>query len=176
MPTTPLKSAPSALNSNVTLFSLPDPGPSKRAPSPSPVKEYTTLRRTTRSARSSLAVKPDPEEAVAPASASDFSKYAHQPTTTPPRKRVKIELDEDELKPIVSNDEDAATPKSKQAKSKPLPQLALEKAHPEPAKWKEQYRLIERMRKGIIAPVDDMGCERPQTISDSDPRVSAVCA
>jgi endonuclease-3 len=39
---------------------------------------------------------------------------------------------------------------------KALPLLALEKPHPEPAKWREQYRLIEHMRKGIIAPVDDM--------------------
>ena len=37
-----------------------------------------------------------------------------------------------------------------------MPQLALEKPHPEPPKWREQYGLIERMRKGIVAPVDDM--------------------
>jgi endonuclease-3 len=36
----------------------------------------------------------------------------------------------------------------------PLPKL--EKPHPAPARWEEQYRLIERMRKGIVAPVDDM--------------------
>jgi endonuclease-3 len=47
-----------------------------------------------------------------------------------------------------------STPKTTPKKALPL--LALEKPHPEPAKWREQYRLIEHMRKGIIAPVDDM--------------------
>jgi hypothetical protein len=39
---------------------------------------------------------------------------------------------------------------------KVLPQVKLDKPHPAPLKWREQYALIERMRKGIIAPVDDM--------------------
>lgn len=47
-----------------------------------------------------------------------------------------------------------STPKTTPKKALPL--LALEKPHPEPAKWREQYRLIEHMRKGIIAPVDDV--------------------
>jgi endonuclease-3 len=46
-----------------------------------------------------------------------------------------------------------ATPKSS---AKKLPQLALENPHKAPEKWEEQYRLIEKMRRGIVAPVDDM--------------------
>jgi endonuclease-3 len=55
-----------------------------------------------------------------------------------------------DIKPSVT------TPKTPKSSKKPFPQVALEKPHPAPARWEEQYRLIERMRKGIIAPVDDM--------------------
>lgn len=155
MPGTPLKSAPSALNANVTLFSLPDPGPSKHREPPS--QEFTTMRRTTRSSRSSVKAEPVNPQSTGP-TPGILSAYAYQPTATPPRKRVKVELEaEDELKPVKLEDEDGTTtPKSKRAKSKPMPVLALDKPHPEPPRWKEQYRLIERMRKGIVAPVDDM--------------------
>jgi hypothetical protein len=34
--------------------------------------------------------------------------------------------------------------------------MSLAKPHPAPARWEEQYRLIEQMRMGIVAPVDDM--------------------
>jgi endonuclease-3 len=168
MPSTPLKSAPSALNANVTLFTLPDTGQSvKRELSPSPpLKEYTTLRRTTRSTRSTqLTTKQESGENVQPGVlTANLSAYAYQPpTATPPRKRVKVEVglgadDEDELKPVGLEDGDdgSTTPGTKKAKSKPLPQLVLDKPHPEPPRWREQHRLIERMRKGIVAPVDDM--------------------
>ncbi|EIW66237.1 hypothetical protein TREMEDRAFT_23302, partial [Tremella mesenterica DSM 1558] len=47
---------------------------------------------------------------------------------------------------------------------------ALEKPHPAPPKWKEQYDLIKRMREGIVAPVDEMPCERTSINGAADPK------
>lgn len=120
---------------------------------------YTSLRRTTRSYRSSLVdaepnVKAEPP--ASPIRSLDLSSYAYTPpVSTPPRKRVKREQDPLATPGTEGESKPATTPSSAK-KSKPFPQLALDKPHPEPARWREQYRLIERMRRGIVAPVDDM--------------------
>jgi endonuclease-3 len=86
---------------------------------------------------------------------ADLSAYTHQPATAP-RKRVKREtIKEEPLTPLrsVQDTTKKSTPKSSK---KPVIQLALDKPHPAPPKWEEQYRLIKKMREGIIAPVDNM--------------------
>lgn len=121
---------------------------------------FTSLRRMTRSSTSTASI------------VVDLASYAYQPATPSPRKRVKREpitpqtATETESDPLVKlEDVDAIDPLTPSRDTKPstprsskkaMPQLALEKPHPEPAKWREQYRLLERMRKGIIAPVDTM--------------------
>lgn len=127
--------------------------------------EYTTLRRSTRSSTGAI-----PETSTS-SSNLNLSRYAYNPVT-PPRKRVKLQSKHDGDKldtklliqtPItkIKDEPDtgdsvprpAPTPRSS---SKKMPQLALDKPHKEPDRWKEQYRLIEYMRKGIVAPVDNM--------------------
>lgn len=97
-----------------------------------------SLRRSTRSS-TSLAL--------------DLSSYAYTPpdgTGTPPRKRVKVE-------PSTPQTPEAKRPPlTPRSSSKKMPVLALDKPHKEPDRWREQYRLIEKMRRGIVAPVDDM--------------------
>jgi endonuclease-3 len=128
-------------------------------PSPSSASTYTSLRRATRSVSSSSS-RP-----------VDLGSYAYKPTTPSPRKRVKRESPaaaDREDDPLVKLEEVPLTPISQLAETgpsrpltprsnkKPMPQMALAKPHPAPARWEEQYRLIERMRRGIVAPVDDM--------------------
>lgn len=121
---------------------------------------FTSLRRTTRSSTSTAST------------AVDLASYAFQPSTPSPRKRVKrepitpqaatdtdadvlVKLEEAGVVESLTPSRDTKPPTPKSSK-KAMPQLALEKPHPEPAKWRKQYRLLERMRKGIIAPVDTM--------------------
>jgi hypothetical protein len=53
---------------------------------------------------------------------------------------------------------------------KPI-QMALAVPHPAPKHWEEQYALIKETRKGIIAPVDTMGCHTPMLGPDLDLKV-----
>ncbi|RSH94217.1 DNA N-glycosylase and apurinic/apyrimidinic (AP) lyase [Saitozyma podzolica] len=174
MPPRPLRSTRSLRDPRVTLITS-DVTPVKvEPPSPSSASTYTSLRRATRSVVSSSSSRP-----------VDLGSYAYKPTTPSPRKRVKRESPaaaDREDDPLVKLEEVPLTPISQLAEAgpsrpltprsnkKPMPQMALAKPHPAPARWEEQYRLIERMRRGIVAPVDDMGCERPRTTTDADPK------
>lgn len=144
--------------------------------------------------------KPDIDEPESPprrrsarsAARLNLAQYAYKGNESP-RKRAKVEakadpasedealtdLDEPltEVKGEVKEEagpstprKAKATPKSKSGTPK-MPMAKREKAHPEPARWYEQYQLIERMRAGINAPVDTMGCERPATMENLDPKV-----
>lgn len=162
-PSTRVKRA-SAVVMSATATGLPsqgletnDVGPADDTkPDSSSTGEYTTLRRSTRS--STGAITPTSSTSL------NLSRYAYNPVT-PPRKRVKVEPREDELdtkllvqtpmRKIKDEPEDDRLP-TPRSSSKKMPQLALDKPHKEPDRWREQYRLIEHMRKGIIAPVDDM--------------------
>lgn len=148
-PVSPPPVADSAPTSSAIAFA--GPGPSTAT--------YTSLRRSTRSTRMNGVVSENGVKAEPPASpirSLDLSSYAYTPpTSTPPRKRVKRENDPPATPGNDGKPKPAATPQSGK-KAKPFPQLALDKPHPEPPRWREQYRLIERMRKGIVAPVDDM--------------------
>ncbi len=102
----------------------------------------------------------------------DLSGYAYD---APPRKRVKVENrvktdsdtplvkvePEDPLvkiepdEPLVKIEPDEKPVVKGKSKTKG-PLAARAKAHPAPAKWREQYAQIKRMREGIEAPVDTM--------------------
>jgi endonuclease-3 len=79
-----------------------------------------------------------------------------------------FETDKEEAK--TAKGKRRATASSSPKKVKQIPQ-SLAKPHPAPARWKEQYDAIERMRSRIIAPVDTMGCDQAQW-KEVDPRVS----
>ncbi|WWC69038.1 uncharacterized protein I206_102974 [Kwoniella pini CBS 10737] len=148
---------------------------------------FTSLRRTTRSivstnskpsssSSSALQVKAEPVSPInGKRSKLDMTKYEYKPST-PPRKRVKTSPNTTPiivklLKVEIEDNPDGngnKTPKS--TSKKPFPKLSLDKPHPAPPRWEEQYRLIEHMRKGIIAPVDNMGCDRPRTVVNDDPK------
>ena len=141
MSSTPLRSTRSAIDSRVTLItSTPPVKEEPSSPSTNLSTPYTSLRRSTRSIVTPKSASSDPAAPVQiPISPSARKKPKLEPPATP-----------------VSTSSPARPPRPKSSSKKPMPILTLEKPHPFPAKWKEQYRLIERMRKGIIAPVDDM--------------------
>ena len=67
-------------------------------------------------------------------------------------------------------------PKPKRASSSRKPKAiptALATPHPPPARWREMYDTVKRMRARIVAPVDTMGCEQAQ-LKESEPKVSIV--
>jgi len=152
-----LKRTKSNRNSRVTLITAQTPPRDIVKPEPasplnaiSDIEAAPTLRRSARST-------PNVKDGQSSATTLDVSSYSYASVTPSPRKRAKIELVDvkpDLRTPIKPESKPSiGTPKSS---SKKLPQLALEKPHKAPEKWEEQYRLIERMRKGIIAPVDNM--------------------
>jgi endonuclease-3 len=137
-----LRSTRSAADSRVTLMSAdtePDVKPN--------VNGFTSLRRATRST-----TRAEPE-ASSSKSTLDLSKYSY---AEPARKRVKREVKEEDEPLNEVKDEPASPTRRAPRKEKAAYLPARTKAHPEPAKWREQYALIERMRAGIDAPVDTM--------------------
>ncbi|KAL1409571.1 alpha,alpha-trehalase nth1 [Vanrija albida] len=162
-----LRASRSKADSRVSLISEVKPEPASGA--------FTSLRRSTRSTTR------EAEPASASSSKLGLSAYAY--TAPSPRKRAKIEPKDEPLSPVKhakakAEDEDeplvkvakgeVAAAKKEKKQGQPLP--ARSKAHPEPARWYEQYQLIEKMRAGIDAPVDTMGCERPRTMEGLDPK------
>lgn len=173
-----LRTTRSALNSRVSLVTTN----AKPTIDSSGDPESPPRRRSTRaSARLNLAqyAYSDPNEArrkrakVEPAAQAEPAAASADEALTDlegdePLNEVKAEL-KGEGGPSTPR-KGRATPKSKSGTPK-MPMAKREKAHPEPAKWYEQYKLIERMRGGIKAPVDTMGCERPVTMQNLDPKV-----
>ncbi|WVR04183.1 hypothetical protein IAU60_001183 [Kwoniella sp. DSM 27419] len=164
----------SAHNPRVTLItstSGTDPSaqvtvkPEPRSPDQPSSSSYTSLRRTTRA----LASASGSEAAPSTDTKKDLARYALEPSTPSPRKKPRLATPLVKIEPNI-DDGSIASPKTPRSSKKPLPLLALDKPHPAPPRWEEQYRLIEHMRKGIVAPVDNMGCERPRTIVDNDPK------
>ncbi|WVO17159.1 hypothetical protein L204_104851 [Cryptococcus depauperatus] len=148
-----LKPTVSALNNHANISSV-DPALSKM---PSSKSASTNTRHTRSSAACNVKTLPPvkPREL-------DIAKYKYQPSTLSPRKKPKLEVGKE-----IKAEGSPPTPKSAK---KPIPLSALSKPHPAPANWEEQYRLIEQMRRGIVAPVDDMGCERPRTSAEGNPK------
>ena len=87
-----------------------------------------------------------------------------------------IKAQDPEDQPATSTTE-KERPKPKRASSSRKPKAiptALETPHPAPARWREAYDTIKRMRARIVAPVDTMGCEQAQ-LKESDPKVPFTC-
>ena len=155
-----LKRTKSTRNSRVTLITTGTPPRDLVKPEPSsPLNAITDIEASVptptlrRSARSTLNTR----NGEGSATTLDVSSYSYAPVTPSPRKRAKLEyvdVKPDIRTPIKSEKKPSTgTPKSS---AKKLPQLALEKPHKAPDRWEEQYRLIARMREGIVAPVDNM--------------------
>jgi hypothetical protein len=153
-----LKRTTSTRNSRVTMITSRTPPPIVKPEPASPLNAIFDLeepptqdppRRSTRSTHLD-------RNGESSKTTLDVSSYAYAPVTPSPRKRAKIEhidVKPEAKTPLKLERPILATPKSS---TKKLPQLALEKPHKAPDRWEEQYQLIERMRKGIIAPVDNM--------------------
>ncbi|TFK27407.1 DNA glycosylase [Coprinopsis marcescibilis] len=60
------------------------------------------------------------------------------------------------------------SPSKKKGTPKPIRQT-LDKPHPAPKNWEEVYFTIRKMREGIVAPVDTMGCDQAQ-FKETDPK------
>lgn len=155
-----LKRSISSRNSRVTLITTTTPPRDIVKPEPSsPLKAITDIEASipTPTLRRSARSTPSGKNGDSSAAALDVSSYSYTPVTPSPRKRVKLEhvdIKPDIRTPVKSEKKPSiGTPKSS---AKKLPQLALEKPHKAPERWEEQYRLIARMREGIIAPVDNM--------------------
>lgn len=136
-----LRSTKSVLNNRVAIITT---DAVKEEP-PSPKLTYTSLRRSTRSS----ATVEGPASPVRN-SKLNIAKYEYKEATPSSRKRQRID-------DIVKEEEvETKTSRIKSPAKKPLPQVALAKPHSAPAKWEEQYHLIEKMRRGFVAPVDEM--------------------
>ena len=93
-----------------------------------------------------------------------------------PTKRVKVEHPSD-----TNVGDEVALPKRRTESSrsgapkkhKPV-QQSLDKPHPTPEHWREQYDTIKSMRGRLTAPVDTMGCDQAQN-GETDPKVHICC-
>ena len=112
---------------------------------------------------------------------SPRSPFAEDSRVTTPKsgrktKRVKVEDVAD-----INAEDEAALPKRRTRsprpgavkKQKPVKQ-SLDKPHPAPEHWKEQYDTIKSMRARLKAPVDTMGCDQAQN-GETDPKVHICC-
>ena len=122
----------------------------------------TTTRRSKR-------VKSEDEDGLSPTNSAVEDSGAATLKSRRPTKRVKAEnaADGGEATPPKRKAEPslARTPK----KQKPVQQF-LDKPHPTPEHWKEQYDTIKSMRARLTAPVDTMGCDQAQN-GETDPKV-----
>jgi len=126
--------------------------------------------------RRSKRIKAEDENEVPP-----VGSFAEDSGVTTPRsgrtaKRVKVEHAAE------TNAEDEAAPPKRRTKSprpgavkkqKPVKQ-SLDKPHPAPEHWQEQYDTIKSMRARLKAPVDTMGCDQAQN-GETDPKVHMRC-
>jgi len=117
-------------------------------------------------------IKSEDGDEVSPTNSSVEDSGAATPKSRRPTRRVKVEHATD------ANVEDETTRPKRRTESsrtrapkkqKPV-QQALDKPHPAPEHWKEQYDTIKSMRARLTAPVDTMGCDQAQK-GETDPKV-----
>ena len=154
----------SSVNPAVTLYNAlaDDLAAEASAPAPAP-------RRSKR-----IKVKDSGEAALVNFSADD-SKVVTQKSGRS-TKRVKVEhiTDADAGDEAPPEERSIKSSRSKAPKKqKPIPQ-SLEKPHPAPEYWREQYDVIRSMRARLKAPVDTMGCDQAQH-GETDPKVLLYC-
>jgi len=117
-------------------------------------------------------IKPEDDDELSPTNSSVEDSGAATLKSRRPTRRVKVEHATDA-------DVEAGTTRSKRRsassrvrapkKQKPIQQL-LDKPHPAPEHWNEQYATIKSMRARLTAPVDTMGCDQAQN-GETDPKV-----
>jgi len=121
-------------------------------------------------------IKADDDDEVSPTDYSEGDSEVVIPKSGRQTKRVKVEHATD------ANVEEETTPPKRRSKSsrsgtlkkqKPVRQ-SLDKPHPTPEHWKEQYDAIKSMRARLKAPVDTMGCDQAQN-GETDPKVCICC-
>ena len=125
--------------------------------------------------RRSKRIKAEDDGEMSPINSSteDSFRVANRKSERP-TKRVKVEHATD------ANTEDDEKRRTKPSRSKapkkqkPIPQ-SLEKPHPAPEHWREQYDVIKSMRARLKAPVDTMGCDQAQN-GETDPKVLICCS
>lgn len=119
--------------------------------------------------RPSKRIKPEDDDGVyttndtVEGSVSGTQKYGR------PTKRVNVERTTDVDEAASSIGRPRSSRRKAPKKQKPI-QQSLDKPHPVPEHWKEQYDTIKSMRARVKAPVDTMGCEQAQN-GETDPKV-----
>jgi len=122
--------------------------------------------------RRSKRIKVEEEDEVSPTNSSVEDSRAATLKSGRLTKRVKVEHSTD------ADAEDEATLPERRTKSsrskapkkqKPI-QQSLDKPHPAPEHWREQYDTIKSMRARLKAPVDTMGCDQAQN-GETEPKV-----
>ena len=122
--------------------------------------------------RRSKRIKPGDEEEVYTTQTSVGDSRLATRESGRPTKRVNVE------RVTGANTEDEGISQKRRSKSsrpkapkkqKPV-QQSLDKPHPSPEHWKEQYDTIKSMRARVKAPVDTMGCDQAQN-GETDPKV-----
>ncbi|KAI1791571.1 DNA glycosylase [Ganoderma leucocontextum] len=166
---------PSPFHAGVTLFEPNDTGTSVRRSkrlklAPSPTTSPTGWHGS------------PPNTMACPQSSEEGADSAPPPVPTLALRKVEATIDIPALKgpgeeepsalpssqPLVNTER----PKQKRASSSRKPKAiptALETPHPAPARWRETYDTVKRMRARIVAPVDTMGCEQAQ-LKEAEPK------
>lgn len=154
-----LLSHPSPFNANVTIF---EPANSSEGT----VRRSKRLKLSAGSTAQALTKPPQYSE--------EDEEPVPAPPKTPKKSRVmKVEVKTEVVTTSTPENSESKGPKPKRnaspRKPKPIP-TALETPHPAPARWREAYDTIKRMRARIVAPVDTMGCDQAQ-FKETDPKV-----
>jgi len=122
--------------------------------------------------RRSKRIKVEEEDEVYPKTSSVEDSRTATLKSGRPTKRVKVER-----LPDADAEDEAALPerrtkssRSKTPKKQKPVQQSLDKPHPTPEHWREQYDAIKSMRARLKAPVDTMGCDQAQN-GETEPKV-----
>lgn len=168
-----LVSRPSPYHPAVTLFEL-GPGQTEAiaalkteeegaATLPAPA---TPARRTRAATKAETPARTPTPRKAKPQASSSSAKTVDDITTA--ALETKHELDDRAVLPTPTKKKAAAAAASPR-KQKPI-QMELAVPHPAPAHWREVYDCIHKMREGVVAPVDTMGCHTPAE-REEDPKV-----
>ena len=127
---------------------------------------------STRVPRRQKRIKPEDDDELSPTNSSVEDSGAATLKSRRPTKRVKVEhatdanVDDENTQPKWRTEPSRVRVPKKQ---KPI-QQSLDKPHPAPDYWNEQYSTIKSMRARLTAPVDTMGCDQAQN-GETDPKV-----
>lgn len=127
---------------------------------------------STSAPRRSKRIKPedDDEVSLTNPSVGDFGSATRE--SGRPTKRVTVErvanADAEDEAASLKRGSKSSRPRVPK-KQKPV-QQSLDKPHPAPEHWKEQYDTIKSLRSRVKAPVDTMGCDQAQN-GETEPKV-----